>query len=126
MVRDNRIKEFVFSSGATARQIDIDSGEVELYSDFPLNGEILSIEYRLAASGNLVLMESGLSDTYSNITAKSGTSFNVDYVRIQTKDTAGANIANDYVTPVINAPLKVTISGTNISGTTAGVQVRYR
>ena len=69
MVRDIRIKEYIFDQ-ASANSV---GSQVNQYSSHPLNGEILRVDNFSNYTGSIILRQSGLNVAWLNATTASGT-----------------------------------------------------
>ena len=124
MVRENRIKEVRF----TQQQLTAASSGLSVYTEHPINGEILQVEHKFNQNGSLAITPSGLSgQEIWRRNASSGTNFQVGYPAYFTESTTGS-IANAEHRPfIVNDVLQLT-TGSLVSGTAAtlDVTVKYR
>lgn len=69
MVRDNRIKSYLFS----AVSADNTGSKITQFTEHPLNGELLRIETASNYTGSLSFRQSGLNVSFCDVTITSGT-----------------------------------------------------
>lgn len=67
MVRDIRIKEYIFPQGAGS------ATTMQQYTDHSINGELLRVIAQSNFTGSVILQESGTGNTFCNYTSTSGT-----------------------------------------------------
>ena len=122
MVRDNRIKEYRFA----AQTFSANGDDATVYSDYPLNGEILEVDWNFNRTGSVHLTFSGTGEEFFRRNAPSGASVQVAQPRKFSESTTGS-IANASHVPFL-ANDKIVLNVLNAaSGTqTLDVSVRYR
>jgi len=126
MVRDNRIKEYVFPPGSLLADA---AGLFDVYSDHVINGTIHQIiigSYSYGTTGSLILFESGIETSFNgrqlirNTNASNNHFYPLRFGEINTNSviTSGTNFFT-MVPQVVNSQLRLVGSGlvANSSGT---------
>lgn len=75
MLRENRIKEYIFSVTTPASGSNLSA----IYSEFPLNGELLKVEWKTNTTGSIWMAISGTGEEFFRNNTPSGTAFSVVY-----------------------------------------------
>lgn len=122
MVRENRVKEYTFPQ-QTFSATTVDT----IYSDNPINGDILQVQLTNNATGSVSITLSGTGEEIFRRNAGSSTDGFISQPRVFTESTTGS-IANAVHMPFIANDLLVLNIGSMASGTTHAldVTVRYR
>lgn len=127
MVRDIRIKEYIFPSFAVAGSV-----RAEQYSDHTLNGEIIKVRIAggIASPGSFWFGESGGTTFFRQNNVTSGLS-NVEYyplrVAVAGDGVGGVTVGSFCVPSVVNGPIYYAASGlTSGTGALGPITVYYR
>lgn len=114
MVRENRIKEYKFDDmtfSATTTNT--------YYSDHPLNGELLSVEWSFNRAGSMSLALSGTGEEFFRRNAPSGVAgIQFAYPRTFTQSTTGSIAGADHTPFLMNSLVGLSL-GSALSGTQA-------
>ena len=122
MTRENRIKEFRF----TSQTFNAAGDDLTLYSDYPLNGDILEVDWAFNRTGSIWLTMSGTGEEVFRRNAPSGTGIQVANPRKFTESTAGS-IAGALAVPfIVNDKIVLNVLNAASGTQTLDVNVRYR
>jgi len=120
MVRENRIKEYIFNQTFSAATVNT------YYSDYPLNGEILSVDVNYNNVGSVSLQLSGTAvEFYSSLLA-SGTNWSHSQPREFSSSTTGSIANAEHVPFVVHEPIAIVVGSMSSGTTPLQVVVRYR
>ena len=125
MVREIRVKEYRFApvtptSGASG------AGIAATYSDFPLNGDLLEVEWKTNTTGSMFIITSGTSEVLWSRIAPSGAVVQQSYPLVYADVAIGTTGSPHMVTNrVINDKIVFTGSGYD-GGSIQLLVVKYR
>ena len=134
MVRDVRVKEYIFSQGSLVAD---GGGEFEVFSDHPINGTIQNIEWQAGnntSTGSIILFASGLINSGTGLPGQianiSGISVDsITYPSVIPVDIDGVTGSATSNVPrfqhVINTPIRVQGTNTGDDKSGLGLVVRY-
>ena len=140
MVRDNRVKQYTFSSSDL---IGVANGspnsKIDIYSQSPLNGVIQQIAWQAGnhtATGSLWIRASGWGSEGDILTFTSGTDTHnigenwvvfprATTVRTNMTTISGANGYNEFAQIPINTVLRVIISGVGVNKSGGELSIGY-
>lgn len=123
MTRGERIKNYDFPS----QNITAASAGVTLYSNYPINGEVLEVRTKFNQGGSIAITESGTSRIYYNKNNISGAAWAVSNLVGTTVQESGGVQTTSMRHPVSDSVIVLT-TGSLVSGTTATLEVgiKYR
>lgn len=123
-MRDNRIKEYRF---APVLYNADSAGNSAVYTEYPLNGEILEVEHKFNQNGSVFVAVSGTGHEVWRRNASSGANWQMSFPRHFTESTTGSIAGAKHEPFVCNAPLYYN-TGSIASGTAAtlSIVVKYR
>lgn len=131
MVRDIRIKDYVFRTGSLTAS---SAGLFSVFSDHTINGTIQNItleDNNWTTTGSILIFTSGGENASTNvggliITLRAGSSPRT-YYPILYGDTnqAGTGSPQAFIRPVINSPLRVVGSGLGDGTSGTSLIIRY-
>jgi len=122
MVRDNRIKEYRFSP----QTINSSGGDLTVYSDNPINGDILQVDWSFNRTGSVWLTMSGTGEEFFRRNSASGASTRITNPRTFAQSTTGSIGGAEHIPFIANDKIVLNVLNA-LSGTqTLDVNVRYR
>lgn len=140
MVRDNRVKQYTFSS---TDLIGVANGspnsKIDIYSQSPLNGVIQQVAWQAGnhtATGSLWIRASGWGSEGDILTFTSGTDTHnigenwvvfprATTVRTNMTTISGANGYNDFAQIPINTVVRVIVSGVGVNKSGGELSIGY-
>ena len=122
MVRDNRVKEFIF----TSQTFDTNGDDATVYSDYPLNGDILEVDWAFNRTGSVWLTISGTGEEFFRRNAPSGTGIQVGAPRKFSESTTGSIANASHIPFVCNDKVVLNVLNAASGTQTLDVKVRYR
>lgn len=131
MVRENRIKEYIFSIGSLTADAN---GRFDVFTDHTINGTIQSVSFldaNYTATGSLLLFQSGLLNSGTNgndlvLKLRAGSENSVFYpVAYGELNTNTTGSPQAFTQMVVHAPLRLVGSGLGNGTSGLGYIVRY-
>lgn len=122
MVRDNRIKEFIFSP----QTYSANGADSTIYSDYPLNGEILEVDWAFNRTGSVFLTMSGTGEELFRRNAPSGPGVQITAPRKFSQSTTGSIAGASHTNFIVNDKIVLNVLNAASGTQTLDVKVRYR
>ena len=125
MVRDIRIKEFRF----TPQTFNTNGDDLTLYSDNPINGEILDVDWAFNRTGSIFLTISGTGEEFFRRNAPSGAGVQVGTPRKFNQITTGSTtiaLGVELIPFIANDKIVLNVLNAASGAQTLDLNVRYR
>lgn len=127
MVRSIRVKELVYPGDFSGTGTFDATTTETVFSNHPINGEILEVDWTFNRAGSMFLSFSGTGEEFWRRNAPSGASTNITRPYVFTEEVATGSIANAQHVPFVANDVIAFDVGSALSGTQAlTFTIRYR